>query len=114
MKIRNGFVSNSSTSSFCLLGIWMEDEWYEEKIGKTEDLMDAIESLTSERSSIPMEIRGAPWAYIAPAVGISPWNLDEGLTLEENKEAIAKELQKVFGLEEPPRVSWHTYAWEDC
>lgn len=34
MKIRNGFVSNSSSSSFCLVGSAMYDEDFKEFLGK--------------------------------------------------------------------------------
>jgi len=33
MKIRNGFVSNSSSSSFCLIGSSMDDDSYEKFLG---------------------------------------------------------------------------------
>jgi hypothetical protein len=34
MKVRFGFVSNSSTSSFCLFGVYLEQERFEEMLEK--------------------------------------------------------------------------------
>jgi len=109
MKIRKGFVSNSSSSSFCILGIsideddflkgpetfvddhedeeddwdkddnWKEDVW-KMKFPNTISVESAIGDLDSDS------------LYI----GISPDRLPEDMTIRESKEAIAEILNEAF------------------
>jgi hypothetical protein len=46
MKFRMGFVSNSSTSSFCVFGVWFESGELEELLkAEDDDLYETIDSL---------------------------------------------------------------------
>ena len=46
MKIRNGFVSNSSSSSFVLIGYMVESKDYD---GDMEDLYDVVDAIAIEK-----------------------------------------------------------------
>ena len=51
MKIRNGFVSNSSSSSFCIYGIYMDTDELIEKMTKVGSLSEQdLEALEDEGS----------------------------------------------------------------
>ena len=48
MIIKNGFVSNSSTSSFCLFGIGIDDEWIKENQKTTKTFTEWLNSNESK------------------------------------------------------------------
>ena len=74
MKIRNGFVSNSSTTSFCILGDWVDrptDNEYDED----------FESLCNGCGLACHFVEGADGV----AVGMSPYNMQDDETLSQFK-----------------------------
>ena len=90
MKIRNGFVSNSSSSSFVILGAAINDSELKDIFGKDViyDLDDVIRSngLIYERSD------DGETTYI----GVSPWaELGEHETKAQLKYRIATMLKKI-------------------
>ena len=99
MKIRTGFVSNSSSSSFCLLGIiapedFDRDEFYEDRRIFGETLI-TVESGISDYSG----------QYI---IGARPEKIEYYETLIHFKERICKELEK-YGMDvKPEELKWIT------
>jgi hypothetical protein len=90
MKTRNGFVSNSSASSFCIFGCVIENISYEE------DCIDAnndFESLYDElySSDKPKDVAVEIMEYDSNIyVGISPWKCRNDETMGQFKDRTKK------------------------
>lgn len=109
MKIRNGFVSNSSSSSFCILGtVVNEDEWFTSEQLEETDIDGLIEEgLSSKENSLTMEY-GIDEYYEQYLVGRPVESLDVNKTIASLKEEIATEIQQVYNLTEKPKVEFCT------
>ena len=88
MKVRTGFVSNSSSSSFCIFG--------------------AVLPENTEEISLPSELEysyGISDYYDSILVGTAPWNMKEDETRKQFEERVTKEIKKTFG----PNIEcrWH-------
>ena len=104
MKIRNGFVSNSSSSSFILYGKMFNDE---------EELINALKVFYGDIKNIPgyneeeeyfdysdfndtsddIEVI-SDCDYGVHAIGIYPWNMGDNETKLQFMERVAKTLSK--------------------
>lgn len=97
MKIRNGFVSNSSTSSFCIFGIYLEnyqgDEYDIEKKAK----------------ELGLEMHYPP--YSGPAIGRSFCTIKDDETGAQFKQSVRDNFVKL-GLP-TDKVSLCEQAWYD-
>ena len=92
MKIRNGFVSNSSSSSFCILGIKLNDE-QQDNVFKNKDIHTeyGISNLEGEFA------------------GFYPYQMNENETLSQFKDRLV-EAFKSEGIEiKKTDIEW----WED-
>jgi hypothetical protein len=83
MKIRNGFVSNSSSSSFCILGIEIDENEYENQNIRKIKLPDGF----STRYGIS-DIEGV-------VVGILPSEINDDETIGSVKKLIANTLTEL-------------------
>jgi len=113
MKFRNGFVSNSSTTSFSIVGICLDDEqisqlrarfniedddsWYEVSEKCEEDGFSTHESYYDSGELV---------------VGLTFDQMEEDETKKEFKGRIAKKITEFFGIEDP-KISLHEGAWRD-
>ena len=106
MKIRSGFVSNSSSSSFLIWGVCLrEDNELSEKI------WDNVKAISSLGIDYHMP------AYSGIFLGACPSSMKDEQTLAEWKKDVENHVNQVLDiLEEHPdkiKFSWHEYAWRD-
>lgn len=91
MKIRTGFVSNSSSSSFCILGVTTDE--IEKQVTLVDENFDWY-----ERCNDDLEFENWISEYESGgAVGIDPHKMDDSLTVAQNKENVAEKINKNFG-----------------
>ena len=122
MKIRQGFVSNSSSSSFVLLGkAWDSSEEFLKDIGKTildddgnevddeRTLYRSVELILNDTILTSKEGQDEERCY----VGISPNNLKEDRTISQIKEDIAQALTQLGATSESTQIDWHSECWMD-
>ena len=109
MKIRNGFVSNSSSSSFCIWGVAIDECDFSEiaiekniiTVIEAEDLgsYEILERLFYDNDEI--ETSGleywCPEGYEAVYIGTSFASIKDNETGKEFKDRISKHLKKIFG-----------------
>lgn len=93
MKIRSGFVSNSSSSSFCILGKSVTSEEYEK-------VYSAKSSILRAKNSISYE--GDQYA------GACPESMKNDETLAQFKDRIINELKAVNISATPSELDWIT------
>lgn len=93
MKIRAGFVSNSSSSSFCILGVVASG------VINSDIKWDLPKGFVSEYGISD---------YDGELIGMNPESLDENMTIKQTKEYIAKTLSESYGVEvKPEEIHWH-------
>lgn len=119
MKIRNGFVSNSSTSSFLIYGIALEDDEIREALGINEDSEDDYGDDTYEALEVKFEnekLQG--YSFWHPYDGEDGWyigrswsSVGDDETGKQFRESIKNDLKKIFG--DTVECSSHEAAWRD-
>jgi len=105
MKIRTGFVSNSSTSSFMAYGTDVDIDEVAKALGREEAEVWDVEDL----------LRGTRLQYSAIdgcciLVGTHPSDADDSMTLGEFKKQVEEDIKKIFG---PKPCKWIEEAWMD-
>jgi len=111
MKIRTGFVSNSSSSSFCIYGVSMDDYEFGEKIRTLHPSL-ADEECTytlSEELDTNLDVQ-FPSEYGEVYIGRSWATISDNETGKQFKESVEKEIEKIFG--EKIKCGTHEEAWQ--
>jgi hypothetical protein len=95
MKIRNGFVSNSSSSSFLIYGAAITQ--------------DDAETFEKKAVKAGLEFKYGPDGYDNNYIGLSWDSIKDNETGKEFKERIEKAVEKVMG--EKTDCGTHSEAW---
>jgi len=113
MKIRNGFVSNSSTSSFCIYGAYIKDK--EALVKRCQKILNEEEEEDVDFYGIVEEAAGkfglGFWSISGESyyVGNSWCNIKDDQTGKQFKEEIAKAVKELVGDE--AKCETHQEAW---
>jgi hypothetical protein len=121
MKVRNGFVSNSSSSSFLIYGFCMESDAFISLMreSKFKDVieeeweLDSYEILRQLKKAFKkegVEIETG-WESEYSYIGLDPRSIGDDETGKEFRERVESSVGKVFG--EKKKCSWHEEAWRD-
>lgn len=93
MKIRTGFVSNSSSSSFCIIGKYLSEEDIKEIEDRTgEDFWDLLTEKNTKVNGRSLVDYGCDDVYI----GLDVTDLKDSDCIGDVKKAIAKKLTEIF------------------
>ena len=126
MKIRNGFVSNSSTTSFCIYGMELEDSHIEaiekkyagheraKEFYADEDSFDFDEFLWCMRNEDSLKGLDSHTHYEAGMtwVGCSLTTIKDDQTMGEFKEKVRSLISALFGREvDSKECAIHEHAW---
>jgi hypothetical protein len=119
MKIRSGFVSNSSSSSFLIYGtgnlegLLTNDEVKE---AKEKDEYDGVEEAINQKLTdagakyIYAESGPGEWGDLFDfSLGRNPTQCDDNQTMGEFKAQVEADIEKVFG--EKRECDWISEAW---
>ena len=119
MKVRNGFVSNSSTSSFLIYGVSIEEDKLKQALldvgvlkdeEKDEDGIDFYGVLDEATKGTNLEYH-RPEGDDSFYVGTSWSSVGEDQTGKQFKEQVEEELKKKLGI--TVKCGTHEYAWRD-
>jgi hypothetical protein len=114
MKIRNGFVSNSSSSSFCLFGVYLDDDDLDKVLEITPEIRNKLDSddydtfdyITDKMDKIFVH-SGLSIEYIwedhSAFIGGDPTEIGDDETGRQFKDRVTATLRK-FNISEKP--SW--------
>ena len=122
MKLRTGFVSNSSSSSFMIYGVTLDqDEILEKAIGLKlrdgtvldeenvhHDLYTTLEVLLHETG---LEYATGPYDNHEVTIGRGPENIGDTETGLQFKKDVEDKLEKLLGRK--TKCAWQSEAWYD-
>lgn len=111
MKIRNGFVSNSSTSSFCLFGAYIEEDEairVAKLLDSKFDANNVCEAGELIGTKLKLAYSNGPDGDYGLYIGRSPESLKDDETGAQFKQSVKTILAQYF-----PEVEygWYTEGW---
>ena len=126
MKVRTGFVSNSSSSSFCIYGTIIEDstenremllKFLEEKCNVSkEDLenLREVEDMSEIGYEVEEQLKDLSSDYYDDSLylGRSWRSVKDDETGMQFKESIEKKLKEILG--DKIKCDTHEECWQDC
>jgi len=115
MKIRTGFVSNSSSSSFLIYGVSIEKDEFLDKLNIDSDTeehedFDVWELYDDVAGELGMDYH-SPYDWDEVFIGASWDSIGDDETGAQFKERITKKLKEKFG--DDIIVSTYSEAWHD-
>lgn len=113
MKIRTGFVSNSSSSSFCCYGAALDYDEYKKLLEDNGyEIYDDEEFLHD--NEVNLSTYGRFDECYPIYLGLSPQKIQDNETGAEFKQRVKKEVKEFcekFGIENPKHVDWASDGW---
>jgi hypothetical protein len=107
MKIRNGFVSNSSSSSFVVYGVGINSNSFAEILVK-KGIIKSIEEFNENYDEILSNKVNLEYAYESDDylyLGLSPENANDDETFSNFKKRVAKKLKDIGVDKDPTWIS---------
>jgi hypothetical protein len=111
MKVRMGFVSNSSSTSFCICGTYFENEKLNELYEKKE-IEKNWDSGCELAKLADLEYEGDQGDY-GGYMGLGPEKIGDDETGKQFKERVLAGLQKVGFDVKLEDIGYHTEGWYD-
>ena len=113
MKFRQGFVSNSSTTSFCICGICLDqgelESLLKDKMNKDDDIYELMESFCCPKDVYFNCEPYADYYYI----GLEVEKMDDKETMGDFKNKAKEKLKELFGDDFTKKVRVITAGWRD-